>query len=391
MRKTVPAILVLLLLSGWPAFRFLGWSGLGVYWIAGGIVCAVGVKLFQVHPPESWLSIRNARIAVVVVLLLYAIAFAILYPIADSGSVGGGTDRDDALNQATTRLLAGESPYLEPTYLGRPISPLPGGLILAIPWVSIFGSAAVQNLFWLAVFYLLLVRICRSEPMAALVFITLTAGSTAVQHEIMTGGDLLANSVAVTVVVAVAGSGGKWPTGRRAWVLAVFAGLVFAWRANFFFALPILAARMWRRTGRREAVTFCGVSLLTSAAVILPVWFWDPGHFTPLRTYGEIGFLDRMFPRFGWIVVGGMAAATLALAFLRDSSRWLRDIAMVQMIPIVAGGILVGTACPPCAISFLQFGLMALIPWAADLALAEGEKTKARLLAGGGPHPAHLA
>jgi len=371
MRNTILGILVPLVLSGWPVFRFLGWVGLLAYWVGGGAVCVVGVRLFRAYPPEAWLSARNATIAVILVLVLYSVAFSAVYPLADSGRLGGGSDRDNALTQATSRLLHGESPYREPTYLGRPISPLPGGLILSIPWVRFFGNAAYQNLLWLCVLFILLSRTCRSEPMAALVFVLLTAGSPAVQHEFLTGGDLLANSIAVTFVVVVGGGGGTWTRGWRMGLLAVFAGLVFAWRANFLLALPLVGRRMAQRTGRREAALFCGVSLLISAAAVLPVWLWDPAHFTPIRTYREIGYLDGIVPHFGQGVVATMAAATLVFALRRDFSDWVRHAALVQMIPIFAGGVLVGSRCFWCSLSFLQFGLAPLFLWVAGSLVRE--------------------
>ncbi|MCK4548263.1 MAG: hypothetical protein KAW17_12580 [Candidatus Eisenbacteria sp.] len=371
MRRIVLGMMVPLLLSGGPVFRFLGWWGLGAYWILGAVACAFAVRLWREFPPDKWLSRRSARIGIILILLLYAAAFSIVYPIADSGRIGGGSDRDDALNLATSRLFAGEYPYAEPTHLGKPISPLPGGLILSALWVLGLGNAAWQNLLWLLVLFLLMARITRSEPAALCIFIFLTMGSVALQHELMTGGDLLANSIAVTTVAVVAGLGGRWSRGWRMAVLAVFAGLALAWRANFFFVLPLLVVRMGRTTGWREASVFTGVCLLTSAAVIVPVWMWDPEHFTPIHGYYEIGYLDAAFPCFGKLVVGAMAVVSLGLAAAGNSERWLRHAALVQILPIAAAGLAVGIRCPWCALTFLQFGLMPLFLWVGDLAVAK--------------------
>jgi len=369
MRRAALYAIVPVLLSGWPVFRFLGYAGLVAYWVFGSGVVLMGVTVLRARPPESWLSPRRAHVAVGVVLVLYAAVFLVIYPIADSGRVGGGSDRDDALTQAASRWLRGESPYAEPTYLGRPISPLPGGLILSMPWVALFGNAAYQNLFWLLILYFVLIRLSRSVPMAACLFVLVTALSPAVQHELMTGGDLLANSLAVTTVAVLVGLGGGWLRGMRLVGLAALSGLVLAWRANFLLLLPILVSRIARRTGHREAAAFAGIALGAAAAAVVPVWFWDPEHFTPLRTYYEIGYLDSRVPHFGWAAVGAMAALSVGLALKGAPARWLRHGALVQGIPILAGSLLVSFVCPWCAFSFLQFGLMPLFLWVGDLVL----------------------
>ena len=49
---------------------------------------------------------------------------------------------------ALTELASGRYPYTATTYLGNPITPLPGALLLAAPFWWVTGSAAWQNVAW---------------------------------------------------------------------------------------------------------------------------------------------------------------------------------------------------------------------------------------------------
>jgi hypothetical protein len=74
-----------------------------------------------------------------------------VYEVVQSGRFGGGSDSDDALVTGVYELAAGRYPYYVKTYLGNPISPLPGALILAAPFVAV-GCVALAHVFWLFVF-----------------------------------------------------------------------------------------------------------------------------------------------------------------------------------------------------------------------------------------------
>jgi hypothetical protein len=80
------------------------------------------------------------------VLVVLAVTLFI-YPKANIHTPMRGSDRDDALLDATSALLRGEFPYSRPTYLGNPITPLPGALLLAVPFV-LAGNAALANALW---------------------------------------------------------------------------------------------------------------------------------------------------------------------------------------------------------------------------------------------------
>src|SRR5260370_38096939 len=84
-----------------------------------------------------------------------------VYPKGKVQMGGRGSGGDDGLNLGVNELLNGRHPYSVRTYLDNPISPLPGAILLAIPFVLV-GSSAYQNLFWLGVFCFVLFRMMQS-------------------------------------------------------------------------------------------------------------------------------------------------------------------------------------------------------------------------------------
>jgi len=109
-------------------------------------VTLLALRRLDAEPAEP----TSARLVLLMTLLLIA-AFIVLYPVARSGLFGPGSDRDDALNVALQALLSGHYPYYAQTYLGNPPTPMPGALLLALPFFAL-GTSAWQNLFWLPVF-----------------------------------------------------------------------------------------------------------------------------------------------------------------------------------------------------------------------------------------------
>jgi hypothetical protein len=90
-------------------------------------------------------------LAALTLLALIAVV-SIGYPLANSGVYGPGGDVDDAMRIATTELILGHYPYYLKTYLGWPISPLPGAIFLAVPW-AVSGLLQLQNVFWIGVLF----------------------------------------------------------------------------------------------------------------------------------------------------------------------------------------------------------------------------------------------
>jgi hypothetical protein len=117
---------------------------LGVAFAIYSLAVALGVRrLFMSERPL--LSARATKYFLFT-CVLGLVALTVFIPTAQDMKA----DRDDALDIAGRALLAGDDPWLSTTQLGNHISPLLGGVLLALPFVALVGSSAFQSCFWLA-------------------------------------------------------------------------------------------------------------------------------------------------------------------------------------------------------------------------------------------------
>ncbi len=262
--------------------------------------------------------------------------FHILYPLANSGIVGGGSDRDEALNLGARELLQGRCPYHVTTYLGNPIAPLPGGVVLSLPFVAL-GNSAYQNFFWLAIFFLLARRILREAWRALLLLWSLFAFSPVLWQQIITGSDLPANSIVVlTFSWLVIRAPGKWKLAA-----ALLLGVGLAWRTNFLLLLPLLFALLWQEVGGRAALGLMGLVAGAFGSLVLPFALHAPHGISPFLEQNKFARFDDLVPHASLLVP--LAAGGYALVSSRasaDVSAFFRKSALVLAFPIVCGLIL---------------------------------------------------
>ena len=130
-RAAVGFALSLLIPSTAVVERYLGVTGVAGYVVAASLVLVLLVKSrYSLAKFASRVTGRQVLWLGAVSFLLLLIAFAMVYPVADSGVMGGGSDDDDALDMATRELLHGRYPYHPRTYLGNPPAQLPGASLL---------------------------------------------------------------------------------------------------------------------------------------------------------------------------------------------------------------------------------------------------------------------
>jgi hypothetical protein len=283
---------------------------------AGYLVLLVVAVPLVVRAASLWMP-RLSTVTVVVLavatLAVLVVLFALLYPHANTHSEGMGSDRDDAADMGARALLHGRWPYHGRTYLGNPISQLPGLLFLAVPFVAL-GHSAYAAFFWLPVLFLLLWH-RRGEPQAPLFLIWLALlASPVLVREVVTGGDLVANTVSVMLAMWLVDAALTRSTG--AFVLAgLVLGFVLSSRVTFFFVLPPLVVLAWRRCGLPRAV---GVLLLAGVgftAVTLPFYV---GHsrFPPLSASDHLSVFEGSVPGGQWLVIAAALVLSVALALL---------------------------------------------------------------------------
>jgi hypothetical protein len=287
---------------------------------------------------ERALGERRARVLALLTLAALVAFFAVVYPIANSGRMGLGSDADDALNQATRALLEGRYPYREKTYLGNEITPMPGELMLAVPFV-LLGNGAYQTFLWLVAGALLLRACWRGDSARALTFCWLVlATSAALAHQIATGGDYVANALMVLVfTVLLVSEDARLGDGARL-LAAVALGVSLSSRANFAFVVPLVGSRLVQTRGLRRGLGLMALVVAAACAVTLPFLLHDPAAFSPLHTRTKLAALDHVVPHLELLLP--LAAGVLALVLSRprwngDTAALLRNATVVQALLVL--------------------------------------------------------
>ena len=354
--------LVLVFPSSFVVRKYLGWKGTMVY----AIVVAVAVAL---RPRvSSRLSTRSLAWLALLMSVFIIVAFFVIYPIVNTHAAGAGSDDDDALNLGAMALLTGGFPYSRTTYLGNVLHHLPGAFVLATPFVAL-GTSALQNLYWLPLFFVAVKEEANSRTaleLALLVF----ALSPEVLYEVITGTGYVSNAIYVLL--------GLWwlvrTTHRDA--AAIAWGLTLASRANFLFLVPLAYGYLHQRAGWRTARRALALTCGTAAGLTLPFYIYDPANFGPLEAANRLLVFNQLLPHLGVALIGLMAVLDVALSFTRmDRAALFRNCMIVQAFPVIAGLVLASARDRQVDFwyarygsFFAWFGLMALVMEPSDIA-----------------------
>lgn len=289
------------------------------------------------------LSERQALALTVLLLLGLAALFAVGYPLANADILGPGSDRDEAIQIATSRLLVGEYPYYAKTYLDNPISPMPGSLLLSIPFV-LLGNGALQIFFWLVVFLIAVRATLLDSRQTLLMFAMLLVLAPKVPHELVTGSDFIANALYVLVAILWLAESIRRPALAPLVAAAIFLGVALSSRANFLFLLPLIYVALAQRGRWRRATAALALAGTIFMIITVPFWLYDPAGFSPLTTARKVNLFDALLPYSSLLVPALMALAAVALAWQHRTTssypRLFRDCAIVQAIPVLYGVLL---------------------------------------------------
>lgn len=259
------------------------------------------------------------------------LAFAILYPIANSHVLGQGTDRNDALDRAVAALLAGHNPYAERTYLGQPITELPGAFLLALPFHAM-GTAALQNPFWLVVFFLRLFRwFPDSRNAATLSFLILI--NPGVMQDYVVGSDYLTDAIIVFLAADFAlDAHDKRKSPATKAIALVFLALSLSIHPIYWIVVPILALHIRRQESLRSAMAFALAGCILLAAINLPFYLHDPASFGPLSVVAKAAWMPAAF----WILpVLSLCSAFLVLGASPERTSLMAIIGVALAIMLV--------------------------------------------------------
>lgn len=278
------------------------------------IVLLGGVPLVIRASAKYLPRVRPSMILLLAVatLAVLALLFAVIYPHANTHAHGLGSDRDDAADLAARAVLHGHWPYYRKTYLGNPISQLPGLVLLAVPFVAL-GHSAYAAFFWLPVLFVLL-RYRRGEWRTPLLLLWLALlASPVLVREIVTGGDLVANTVSVMLAMCLVELALERGHGVGLAAASLFLGFVLSSRVTFLFVLPPLVALAWRWRGASRAIAVPALAACGFAAVTLP-FYLGRSSFPPFKASDHLTGFDGSVPGGQWLIIAVAIVLSLVLA-----------------------------------------------------------------------------
>lgn len=309
------------------------------------ILFAVGTAILQIEARDAWAQeVQRRELWLCLAWLgVMTAGLVILYPVAQSGVLGRGSDRDEALALGIQAILDGRYPYYERTQFGGRPTPMPGAFLLGAPF-HLAGSVVTQNLIYGAACVFLAVRALRGLLTRVLLAGLLTLGNVAFMQDYVTGGDYVLNAMYVAVAVfTCAGVLERPGSSKTALALAaIFLGVAICSRPVYLVAAVAVAAYAVRRRGLRGGIGFAAVVAVTAAAVAGPFALYDFGAFVPSNLAGLI-------PQpYQWvlIIMPATAAAVGLLPAFRHMDAWgvLTVITAALAVMLIPGAILRGGA-----------------------------------------------
>jgi len=320
------------------ALKYFGSTGVVVYFVAGTVALLFADR-FLIPAYQKLVSEKSASYLALASLITLSATALIVYPIANSGRFGGGSDGDDALITAVTELLNGRYPYYLNTYLGNLISPMPGAIVLAIPFVAL-GLLPLQNVFWLAILFLVFRKFEESSVSAlGVVWIMLFVSPTLLQN-IVTGADYASNSIYVLVAMwalirTLSHDSAEW----KPFAAAVLLGVGLSSRSTFMLAMPLLLSALVQNAGWKPAIKYLVIAAITFLVVTIPFWLYDPAGFAPLRVQSDkLKAIEDFLPFASIIIPGSAMLMSVGLSFQRmrsDITVFFRNCAIVQLFVLM--------------------------------------------------------
>ena len=227
---------------------------------------------------------------------LFTLLLAVLFPLSHRHILGGqGSDRDDALRVASLSLTHGRYLYHATTYLDNRITPLPGAVLLAVPFF-LLGNVSLQNAFWLAIFLGFCCWFFRDRS-TALIYVFLMLGVSAMSlDDFVVGGDFVVNAMYVAVAVALVLATHKIDVPLWRQIAAeVFLGLAVDSRPVYVIVFPLLLAYLWQHRERSTAIRALLVAGSVAALLSVPFYLHDPASFAPLHIRHKLDFIPAKY------------------------------------------------------------------------------------------------
>lgn len=306
-------------------------------------------------------------------LLCLMVIFFNVYPLVNSGIVGGGSDRDEDNTIAAIELLHGRYPYYVKTYLGNRITHFPGALMLSIPFV-VLGNSAYQNFFWLLIFVITARYYLKSWRLSLFLLWTILFLSPIVMQELVSGGDLISNGIYVltSMFFLVDAVSGERVSQYKGILCSVLLGIGLSSRMNFIFVLPLLFSCILQNTQPSVSFKYIVLTCIICATVTVPFYLYNPEGFSPL--YGQLHKISKfefLLPSATIILLGIGTIISLALSFMHmknDCVVLFKNCAIVQAFFVLSCIVLetlqsrrLNLILSGYGLSFLFFGTLAFL------------------------------
>lgn len=252
--------------------------------VCAAVFIAFLIGFRRVRKGEIFKSSHQSTVLFIGLWILVSASMAFLYPLYSKGLIGPPSDRGDALNVGVHAVLHAVYPYYAHTFQSNPLTPMPGALLLALPFYFL-GNSSFQNIFWIGCFLWFTRRYFEKQFSALFCFLAFIFLNPGGMQEYSRGGDYLINAIYVCIAFYCVASSYLRQTPEKTRVLRiVFLAVTLCSRPIYaVMAMPILGALILQRTGKRSAITFYALSAFVAAVLVLPFYLYDPAHFTPFH------------------------------------------------------------------------------------------------------------
>jgi hypothetical protein len=310
---------------GWIALLF-------AFWLAGSIL---DISAYLPHHVPVFIGLGFLGISVVIVGLkwtqvrrgakepgwiwfvaLWALTFIlymIIFPIEQRRP--DRNDSYDALFASSTQLMHHHFPYYVHSFLGAPITTMPGALFLALPFRMV-GQLSFENLFWLGMFIWFATQFFHFRS-TALAFVVVVLANAHTLVNLLAGADYPINWMYICISTVFflnsAERGPKWKLG----ISAIFLGVSLSSRPTYLIVLsPLIVAYLVQRIGAMAALRRFALPLLAMTVVTAPFHLYDPAHFSPFHITDRLVFLPERLQHPIVVLLIALAFATACTGFL---------------------------------------------------------------------------
>jgi hypothetical protein len=206
----------------------------------------------------------------------------------------------------------------------------------------------------------MLARFTHDPPRAVVAVTGLIAAAPIIPAEIITGGDLLANTLLVVCPLLLLLDD---PRRRGATGLAIWLGVALSWRGLLWMVVPAVFASFLARRRYGDLLRTTGTALTGFLVVTLPLVLWRPDEFSPWQVQQRLSLFTDLLPHANLLVplFGGIAGLVLGWR-ARAPHAVLNACGWAVLIPVLGAIILnsIRQGYPTC--SFYGWYALAALP-----------------------------